>query len=446
LATSFPTSLDALTNPTSADTLASPDHAAQHANVNDAVEAIEAEIGTTASPVLARLASPTFTGTPTLPTGTIATTQTAADSSTKVATTAFVTTADNLKANLASPTFTGTPLSTTAAVDTNTTQIATTAYVVGQGYAKLASPTFTGTPTLPTGTIATTQTAADSSTKVATTAFVTTADNLKANLASPTFTGTPTLPTGTIATTQTAADSTTKVATTAFVTTADNLKANLVSPTFTGVPAAPTAAVATNTTQLATTAFVIANAGSSISKAQRASTTSIPGVALFGEAGAQTLASLVVYYNPVVVTSSITITEVSVHCDGAGAGASGARLSIYNASSAWVPTTLVSDCGTVVLTSTGTKTISSLSITLTPGNYFFRVQADSTGGTRPTLYTVRGNPLNWQFLNNAGTQYIYGLTATAASYVAAEATVSNLPANSGSSTSPHLYYMRAVWT
>jgi hypothetical protein len=97
-------------------------------------------------------------------------------------------------APLASPTFTGTPLSTTAAVDTNTTQIATTAYVVGQGYAKLASPTFTGTPTIPTGTIATTQTAGNSTTAVATTAFVTTADNLKANLASPTFTGTVVLP------------------------------------------------------------------------------------------------------------------------------------------------------------------------------------------------------------------------------------------------------------
>ena len=44
----------------------------------------------------APLASPTFTGTPTLPTGTIATTQTAADSTTKVATTAFVTTALSL--------------------------------------------------------------------------------------------------------------------------------------------------------------------------------------------------------------------------------------------------------------------------------------------------------------------------------------------------------------
>ena len=114
----------------------------QSANNNTTAVATTAYVDA-ADALKANLASPTFTGTPTLPTGTIATTQTAADSSTKVATTAFVTTADNLKANIASPTFTGVPLSTTAAVDTNTTQIATTAYVVGQGYAKLASPTLT---------------------------------------------------------------------------------------------------------------------------------------------------------------------------------------------------------------------------------------------------------------------------------------------------------------
>jgi hypothetical protein len=55
----------------------------------------------------------------------------------------------------ASPTLSGTPLSTTASVDTNTTQIATTAFVIGQGYLKsatalttyapIANPTFTGT-------------------------------------------------------------------------------------------------------------------------------------------------------------------------------------------------------------------------------------------------------------------------------------------------------------
>jgi hypothetical protein len=45
-------------------------------------------------------------------------------------------TASSTYAPLESPSLTGTPLSTTAAVDTNTTQIATTAYVVGQGYLK----------------------------------------------------------------------------------------------------------------------------------------------------------------------------------------------------------------------------------------------------------------------------------------------------------------------
>jgi hypothetical protein len=46
-------------------------------------------------------------------------------------------------AKLASPTLTGTPLSTTAAADTNTTQIATTAFVVGQ--ASSTTPAATGT-------------------------------------------------------------------------------------------------------------------------------------------------------------------------------------------------------------------------------------------------------------------------------------------------------------
>ena len=100
MATNFPTSIDVLTNPTGASSLTSPDHAGQHTDANDAIEAIETQIGTTAAPVLARLASPTFTGTPTLPTGTIATTQTAGNSTTAVATTAFVTTADALKQDL----------------------------------------------------------------------------------------------------------------------------------------------------------------------------------------------------------------------------------------------------------------------------------------------------------------------------------------------------------
>ena len=55
-------------------------------------------------------------------------------------------TAATTYAPLASPTLTGTPLSTTAAADTNTTQIATTAYVVGQGYLKSATAASTYAP------------------------------------------------------------------------------------------------------------------------------------------------------------------------------------------------------------------------------------------------------------------------------------------------------------
>jgi microcystin-dependent protein len=112
--------------------------------------------------------------------------------------------------------------------------------------ANLESPTFTGTPTLPTGTIATTQTAGNSSTAVATTAFVGTA---VANLVDSAPATLNTLDELALA----LGDDANFATTTA---TAIGLKAPLASPVFTGVPEAPTAAVGTNTTQLATTAFV----------------------------------------------------------------------------------------------------------------------------------------------------------------------------------------------
>jgi hypothetical protein len=117
----------------------------------------------------APLASPTFTGTVTIPAG--------------ASISGF--------APLASPTFTGTPAAPTATAGTNTTQLATTAFVQAaaatagavtsvatrtgavtlavadvSGAAPLASPTFTGTPAAPTPLTA------DNSTTLATTAFV----------------------------------------------------------------------------------------------------------------------------------------------------------------------------------------------------------------------------------------------------------------------------------
>lgn len=55
MATNFPTSLDSLTNPTSSNTLNSPDHAGQHADANDAIEALEAKVGVNGSAVTTSL-------------------------------------------------------------------------------------------------------------------------------------------------------------------------------------------------------------------------------------------------------------------------------------------------------------------------------------------------------------------------------------------------------
>lgn len=96
-----------------------------------------------------------------------------------------------------SPNFSGTPTVPTAAVDTNTTQVASTAFVIGQ--AGSANPLMNGTVAVGTSTRFSRQ------------------DHVH--------------PT-------------------------DTTRAPLASPAFTGIPTAPTAAAGTNTTQIATTSFV----------------------------------------------------------------------------------------------------------------------------------------------------------------------------------------------
>jgi hypothetical protein len=135
---------------------------------------------------------------------------------------------------LASPALTGAPTAPTATVGTNTTQLATTAFVIANaGTGGGPSPSST-TPAMDgVG-------AAGSLTTYSRGDHVHPSDTSRAPLTSPTFTGTVTIPAG--------------ASISGF--------APLAGPIFTGVPAGPTAAVDTNTTQLATAAFVIAQAAS----------------------------------------------------------------------------------------------------------------------------------------------------------------------------------------
>lgn len=196
----------------------------------------------------------------------------------------FATTMTNAlatKAPLASPALTGTPTAPTAVDGTNTTQISTTAFVV-TAITNAVNNLVNGAPV----TLDTLQeiAAAINNDPV----FSTTINNalaLKAPLDSPALTGTPTAPTAV------AGNSTTQIATTAFVaaalanlvnsapgtldtlnelaqalgddpnfaTTMTNalaLKAPLDSPALTGSPTAPTPTAGTNSGVLATAAFV----------------------------------------------------------------------------------------------------------------------------------------------------------------------------------------------
>jgi hypothetical protein len=57
MATNFPTTLDTFTNPTGTDPLSNPSHAAQHSDINDAVEALQAKVGVDSSAVTTSLDS-----------------------------------------------------------------------------------------------------------------------------------------------------------------------------------------------------------------------------------------------------------------------------------------------------------------------------------------------------------------------------------------------------
>jgi len=149
-------------------------------------------------------------------------------------------------------------------------------------------------------------------------------------IGSTTGTSTTTLQGITNGVTQSAGDSSLKLATTAFVTTANNLKANISSPTFTGVPAAPTASAGTNTTQIATTAFVTAAVPTfaSLTEARQFSNTTkvlSPSLALWSMLSAD-----IVY----IQRNAFTVTNVgSVQYVNAGAVTTETRLASAAASS-----------------------------------------------------------------------------------------------------------------
>jgi len=91
------------------------------------------------------------------------------------------------------------------------------------------------------------------------------------------------------------------------------------------------------------------------------------------------------YYQPFYVGTTETWDRIAITT---GAVTSTVRLGIYNASADGKPTTVLLDAGTVSTTTAGTYAI-TISLTLSPGWYFFAVNSSATtalaGGTTFTL-------------------------------------------------------------
>ena len=208
-------------------------------------------------------------------------------------------------APLNAPALTGTPTAPTAAIDTNTTQLATTAFVLGQ-----ASASGDGTPAM------------DGTASRGTSTHFARADH---------------------------------------VHPADTSRAPLASPTFTGTPAAPTATAGTNTTQLATTAFVAA-AVAALSTVYQAIATILTAIASLGTTGliTRTGAGTVATRTITGTTGKVTVTN--------GDGVSGDPTLTVGSSVALLDAAAQSLSGgaRVVTYDNGTK--SSGTLTPDPGN------------------------------------------------------------------------------
>ena len=218
------------------------------------------------------------------------------------------------KAPLASPALTGVPTAPTAELGTNTTQIATTAYVMAMAQAsadqiKIFKTVHVSTPAGSANVVADdmadvlsviqgdnitlTANAVDSSITISATdttyseattdaaGLMSAADKTKLNG----------IATGANKTTVDSALSTTSTnpVQNKVINTALGTKANLASPTFTGTPKAPTAAAGTNTTQIATTAFVKAAVDTSASGLNIFKTVKIGDTSIVADSATDTL-------------------------------------------------------------------------------------------------------------------------------------------------------------
>jgi len=100
----------------------------------------------------------------------------------------------------------------------------------------------------------------------------------------------------------------------------------------------------------------------------------------------------VLHYCPFIVSETQTINVIACEVTTFGSASSVARLGIFdsitNTSSIYhmQPNNVIADCGTVAIDSNGVKSISGLTVTLTPGLYFLTINNNSS--TNPSFRSL----------------------------------------------------------
>lgn len=128
----------------------------------------------------------------------------------------------------------------------------------------------------------------------------------------------------------------------------------------------------------------------------------LPGITPVSQS-TKTLVANTLYFEPIEVTTPITIDAIVCEVSTGAAGA--ARLGIYNADTNWQPTTLVVDGSTIDTTAAAVKTRAITARALPPGRYLLAYVSDATPvlrsvksgtftGSCPTL-GASALPINW---------------------------------------------------
>jgi len=135
---------------------------------------------------------------------------------------------------------------------------------------------------------------------------------------------------------------------------------------------------------------------------------SLPGVALLGTVSTLTQAANFVRYFPMLVSTPITIDQLSTEVTSAAAAGKLLRMGIYAADTAWQPMSVVCDTGALAADAVGVVS-GSVVAPLAAGRYLLAWNTDGA----PTVRTVRGIPANGFLVPTLGANpIVYSLRGT----------------------------------